>query len=83
MVRDLGVWHAQVGFFTLIGLCVWVDEQVRALRVARRLQHEDRLLAALCRDNPPPLWVHPHGSVDAFLDAARFPREVCDFFLNE
>jgi hypothetical protein len=72
-----------VFFFALVGLFVWVDEQVRALRVARRLQQENRQLAVLCRAEPPPAWVHPFCSVDHFLTATQFPREVCDFFLNE
>ena len=73
----------QVGCFALAGLFVWVDEQVRALRVAKRLQQEDRHLIVLCRAEPPPSWVHPDCSVAHFLAAARFPREVCEFFLHE
>ena len=72
-----------MSLFALVGILVWIDEKIRAIRVVKRLQLEDRHLAIVCRAEPPPAWVHPDCSVEYFLKATQFPREFYEFFSKE
>lgn len=72
-----------MSLFALLGILIWIDEKIRAIRVAKRLRLEDRHLAILCRADPPPAWVQPDCSVEYFLQATQFPREFYEFFSKE